>query len=91
MKVCIREVEDLDVLEAYFGNEDNPVARPLDGLGAMHGKTLFQGHMSSLPDAHDLMVLGCIEYEVAVRIFDVANDEVELVVHKRYIDEGGGS
>ncbi len=90
MKVLIQNIEDVDVLETYFGEDS--AARPLDGLGAMHGTFVFRGELSKLPNDGDIVVIAGVEYNVVVRIFDIANDEAEIIVHERhYEDEGGKS
>lgn len=87
MKVLVQSVDDVDVLETYFGEDS--ASRPLDSLGAMHGTVVFRGVLSNLPNDGDVVVFSGTEYNVVVRIFDIANDEVEIIVHERHYDDDG--
>lgn len=87
MKLIFREILDPDVLKAFVGTEDAPKSRPLLPMVEMHAVEVAKAE-GAPPDVHDLVVLGDMEFEVVMRFFYPATNEVVVLIGKRPHDEG---
>lgn len=86
MRVRIYEIEDHDVIDTFFG--ENQPDRAMADLGAEHGTLISKTLMSILPQEDDLLIVNEREYVVLLRVFHSESDEASLLVHARHFEGG---
>lgn len=82
---------DEDVLETFFGPDAKPI--PVGAIGPEHGQLVFDGNLEVQPNEGDVVVarVGVTETEefiVLLRVYHVATDVAELIVHRRHFEGG---